>query len=121
MDLRVLITTAGPETPSPGLPITVEVRDTSHLDVAATTVASAHTRTGEIDAGDATFAEDTLGHQPVATVNVRVPKDLPEHASLTVWARVAAEDTDHVTAGDWITVQSYPVNSGVIVVDVVAV
>lgn len=117
----MLITTAGPQTPPPGLPITVEVRDTSRMDVAATTVASGNATTGEIDAGDATFADDPNGHQPIATVHLRVPKDLPEHASLTVWARVAAQDSEHVAAGDWITVQSYPVTSGAVVVDVVPV
>mgnify|MGYP006926212776 CR=1 FL=1 len=120
MDLHVLVTTAGPEQPPPGLPVVVEVRDTSRLDVASTTVSSARSVTGQV-ADQHTFPEDPLDHQPVASVQLSVPDDVPDPDSLTVWARVAAEDHDHVSAGDWITVQAYPVHSDIVVVDVVPV
>jgi hypothetical protein len=121
MDLHVLVTTAGPEQPPPGLPVVVEVRDTSQLDVASTTISSARAVTGEVDTEQARFPEDPLQHQPVASVRVAVPDDVPDPDSLTVWARVAAEGHEHVSTGDWITVQAYPVHSDLVVVDVVPV
>lgn len=110
MDVHVLVTTAGPEEPPAGLPVVVEVRDTSQLDVASTTVCSGRAVTGEV-----------AGGQGVAEVDLAVPEDGPDRDGLTVWVRVAASDQEHVAAGDWITVQSYPVRSNSVVVEVVPV
>ncbi|WP_109473260.1 hypothetical protein [Ornithinimicrobium cavernae] len=113
MDVHVLVTTAGPEQPPAGLPVVVEVRDTSQLDVASTTVSSATTVTGT--------AEVAAGQPRVADVRLNVPDDVPDASSLTVWARVTSEEHEHVAAGDWITVQAYPVQSGNVTVEVVQV
>lgn len=117
MDVRVLVATTGPQQPDAGLPVTVELRDTSQLDVASTTVCSASTVTGQVE--DAAAAGQD--HRPVADVVLTVPAEVSDPASLTVWARVARQPAEHVEPGDWITVQAYPVEAETVIVDVVPV
>lgn len=121
MQLHVLVTAVGPEQPPSGLPVVVEVRDTSQLDVTSTTVCSARAVTGAVDADHAMIPRETQEHEPVASVWVTVPDDFAHPDSLTVWARVASESHEHVTAGDWITVQAYPVHSEAVAVEIVLV
>lgn len=127
MDVRVLVAAAGPDGPPAGAPVVVEVRDTSRMDVASTTVAAGRAVCGDVPA-DATSADvggllgtDTPGRVVVAVVDLSLPDEAPDLRDLTVWARVATTDQEHVTSGDWITVQSYPVEPGTVVVEVVPI
>ncbi|MCK0111495.1 hypothetical protein MWU75_05010 [Ornithinimicrobium sp. F0845] len=118
MDVNVLVAAAGPDEPPAGTPVVVEIRDTSLLDVASTTVSTARTVTGS---GTAPATQgDVPGRQVIASVDLTVPDDV-DPRGLTVWARVATGDHEHVTAGDWITVQAYPLQSETVLVEVVPV
>lgn len=128
MDVRVLVTTTGPEAPQAGTPVVVEIRDTSVLDVASTTVCAQATVSrpaGEAPATDPDVVPPpgpaVADHPVVAAVDLIVPERVQGLAGLTVWARVAQDDHAHVAAGDWITVQAYPVESETVVVEVVQV
>lgn len=95
MQLRVVVTARGPA-PGPGTPLRVEVRDGSVADGAATIVAAAD----EAVAQEGESAE--LGELVLDVPDDVAPRDC------TVWAHVRAAGGEQVTAGDWITVQSYP-------------
>jgi len=116
MDVHVLVTAAGPDGPEAGTPVVVEIRDTSRMDVASTTVSAARTTVGDVDASVATaetgrhVGEDVPERLTVAAADLAVPDDA-DLRGLTVWARVATSDHEHITSGDWITVQSYPVQT----------
>ena len=101
MQLLVRVTTPGP-VPEPGAPVQVEVRDTSVADAGAVVVAAATEPVGErlSTATRALLAERTF--------------DLPDDGApqdWTVWVHVQATGATGPSAGDWITVQSYPVTS----------
>lgn len=135
MDVRVLVTTAGPERPVPGTPAVVEIRDTSVLDVASTTVCSETTISrapAALEQAPAALEQDGSAEglpprtdgtdqQVVVSVDLSVPDDVPDPTGLTVWARVAQDDHEHVAAGDWITVHACPVESETVVVEVIQV
>lgn len=97
MQLRVVVTARGPA-PGAGVPLRVEVRDTSVADSGATVVAAA--------------TEPVTG--PDGSALAELTFDLPDDGAprdWTVWAHVRAAGEERVTSGDWITVQSYPVQS----------
>lgn len=100
VQLMVVVTTAG-SGPEPGTPVHVEVRDTSVADAPATVVAATTEPVGgAVSETGAGLAEVVL--------------DLPDEGApqdWTVWAHVQRTGATGVGAGDWITVQSYPVSS----------
>lgn len=85
-----------------GLPLRVEVRDTSLADAAAVTIA----------AGEALLTE--AGE---TTVPLDIPEEALAAAELSVFAH-AGPDPAWVAAGDYLTVQHYPVSAAVPVVEV---
>lgn len=122
----MLVTTADADAPRKGSPLRVEIRDTSKIDVAATTVCSAEGVVGEGVSAAPTESDIALvgleaGQVPCADLCLHMPDDVADLDSLTVWAQIAAGEGDHVSAGDWITVQAYPVLEDVVVVEVVQV
>jgi hypothetical protein len=110
MQLLVSITARGIE-PEPGVPVHVEVRDTSIADAGSVIVASA---TGEV----ATGPPRSAGAHASRGFDERVPLaqlllDLPDEGSpqdWSVWAHVQTAGGGGLQRGDWITVQSYPVS-----------
>mgnify|MGYP001592141190 CR=1 FL=1 len=103
MDLTVSVVTRGPA-PAPGTPLRVEVRDTTTQDAAAVVLARVDTTTEDPDVAVPGAPAGLL-----ATVQVEVP-DAPATpaADLTVFAHVSTNGGEEVTAGDLLTVQSYP-------------
>lgn len=93
--------TAGGSGPEPGTPVHVEVRDTSVADAPATVMAAATEAVGH--RGDETDGA-------LAEVELELPDDGTPR-DWTVWAHVHRTGATGVGAGDWITVQSYPVAS----------
>ncbi|HNV10559.1 MAG TPA: hypothetical protein PKN27_04415 [Propionibacteriaceae bacterium] len=92
--------------PAEGTPLVVEVRDTSLMDVAAVTVCHAET---SVVAPSADAPESAA----LGSVIVDAPDDLVAAGALTVFAHVRVAETDFVSVGDFLTVQSYPVQPGV--------
>lgn len=80
--------------PADGTAVHVEVRDTSLADAPARTLAQGEgaTRGG------------------AAAVVLDVPDDLAADGTVTVWARVAVNGSAVTSVGDWITMQSYPLD-----------
>ncbi len=96
MNVLVEIESEGAEHPPRGTPIHVEVRDVGLQDARATVVGSADTTVGSTG-------------RLLAKLAVRVTT-LPRHT--TIWAHVDVDRDGHVSAGDYITVQSFPVPTG---------
>ena len=86
--------------PDSGTPVLVEVRDTAVADAAAVVVASGQ---AEVTAAP--------GSDVLARVSIEVDAALVVAGSLTVFAHVAAGGAGEVSAGDLISVQSYPVTA----------
>ncbi len=86
--------------PESGLPVQIEVRDTGVQDAAAIRLATA---------SGSTLPPDTAG--VIASLPVTVSDADLTNGSLTVFARVATAPTDHVSLGDYITQQSYPLTA----------
>src|SRR5205807_3771397 len=84
------------ETPPSGSPLRVEIRDVGLADAKATVV------------GRADAALRPLGRH-LATVSIDVAH-LPRHT--TIWAHVDVDRDGRVSAGDYITTQSFPVPTG---------
>jgi hypothetical protein len=100
MQLTIHVVPDGPPEPVPaeGTAVHVEVRDTSLADAPATTLAAAD--------GVTTGSPDWS-----ADVPVDVPDGLPLDGSVTLWARVAASGSSATSEGDWITMQSFPLDT----------
>lgn len=97
LTVAVRVDPVGGSRPAPGSPVTVELRDTGLADAPSVVLASGHGRVAHGD--DPTIAEVELD---VDTGT------LPDSARLTVSAQVIAGETRAV--GDWITMQSHPVD-----------
>lgn len=120
MLLTVAVVCRG-ERPADGTPVVIELRDSSLMDVAAVRVDGVQARVGEPAAGvgeTVPFAPD-----PLAVAQLEAPDDLVEAHALTVFAHVLAAGTPEVAAGDFLTVQSYPVTPATpdLVVEVVRI
>jgi hypothetical protein len=90
---------SGSDRPGAGTPTVVELRDTGVADAKATTIA---VWTGVLG---------RTGGGPIATAEFHVePASLDPKARLTVWARCAASGSPRKTKGDWITMESVPVD-----------
>ena len=100
MLLSVRVDPADPDAPAPvdGTPVHVEIRDVSLADAAAVVLA-----TGD---GVTSGAPDWS-----ADVAVDVPA-VPAGTAATVWARVAVSGAASTSRGDWITMESFPVDEG---------
>ncbi len=85
-----------------GLPLRVEVRDTSFADAAAVTLAS----------GEAMLTDGGR-----TTVPLDVPEEALAAADLSAFAH-AGPDPASVAVGDYLTVQHYPVSAAAPVVEV---
>ena len=134
MELTVRVVTRG-ERPADGTPLVIDVRDTSLMDVAATSVSNRVTTVGTTP--DATETDGSLGRDdvpqgtgqgpdadaPLAVVRLEVPDDLVSAQALTVFVHVETTGAREVSAGDLLTVQSYPVHadSNEITVEVVRI
>jgi uncharacterized lipoprotein YbaY len=94
--ILVQVTVAGSERPPEDAAVRVEVRDTSIADAPAVTLGSA---TGRVR-GRGSWIE---------TVEVDVD-DLPD--GCTVFAHVDVDGDGRLSAGDYLTTQSYPVPPG---------
>ncbi len=105
MQLSITVVTAD-ERPPAGTPLVVEVRDTALMDVPSVTVGRVETR---VDAPGGDAVEPGC----LATTALEVADDLVAAGSLTVFAHVAVGGTESVSPGDFVTVQSYPVEPGV--------
>jgi uncharacterized lipoprotein YbaY len=91
----VLVDPASGERPPPGSRVHVEVRDTSVADAPARVTAQAD---GDVREGGGALA------------TLELP-DADLGPGLTVWAHVDVERTGRVSAGDYVTMQSYPLPS----------
>ncbi len=107
MLLSVQVQPADRDAPAPadGTPVHVEIRDVSLADAPASVLA----------AGDG-VTSGAPGWS--ADVAVDLPASLPVGGSIAVWARVAASGAESTSAGDWITMQSFPLQQGVTAVTV---
>lgn len=85
------------ERPATGTPISVDLRDTTQLDVDAVVLAST---TCEVVGTDSVW---------LATAELATDVEIDVRADLTVWARVAASGEASTAVGDWITMQHVPV------------
>lgn len=94
MKLTIEVVAAGDRL-SAGSPVVVQIRDAGLQDAGAVTVAEARTRSRECPAGE-----------PFASATIDV-KEKSSH--LIVWVHVDVDDSGDVSAGDYITMQSYPV------------
>jgi uncharacterized lipoprotein YbaY len=92
----VEVAVEGSERPPIGVPVNVEIRDVGLADAPAVTLGKAK--------GAVRGRKGIL-----ATVNVEVPV-LARHAA--VWAHVDVDRDGRLSAGDFITVQSFPVPPG---------
>jgi hypothetical protein len=90
----VEVSAQGEERPAVGAPVRVEARDTSYADAIAEVVGSTD---GEV--------RGQLGRW-LTTVELAV-ETLP--ASCTIWVHVDVDGDGRVSAGDFITMASYPV------------
>ena len=97
MLMRVRVTPDGsPDpAPAPGTPVHVEVRDESVADGVAPVLAS----------GDGAVEAD--GRSWSAELRIDVPESVSSTSGAGLWARVGAGP--RTAAGDWITMQSCPV------------
>jgi uncharacterized lipoprotein YbaY len=90
--MTLYLTVNSSEPLPPGTPLRVEIRDTSQADAAAVIVASQTTRVPA--SGDA------------ITVSIALER-VPDGS--TVWAHADLDGDGRVSAGDFITMESYPV------------
>ena len=90
--MRLYLTVVSTEALPPGTPLRVEVRDTSQADAAAVRVAS-HTTKVPAAGGPVTVSFNLE----------RVPD------GSTVWAHADVDGDGRVSSGDFITMESYPV------------
>ena len=95
MELTIEIVAAG-ECPPEGSPVIVQVRDAGYADAAATTLAEKTVRSREAKSGE-----------PIANARVRVET---EGSHPIVWVHVDVDNSGDVSNGDYITMQSYPVD-----------
>ncbi len=99
MRVRVIPDGSPDPAPAPGTPVRIEVRDESMADGVAAVLAAADATVSAGGGGVSWSAEATL--------------DLPDSVSSTsgagVWARVASGGADRTAPGDWLTMQSFPV------------
>jgi hypothetical protein len=84
--------------PAPGSAAIVELRDISLVDDAAVTLARRAT-----DIGPA-------GDRHIVSAELAVDAGLDPRADLTVWVRVTETPHDDLAVGDWITMQTVPVD-----------
>jgi hypothetical protein len=93
--VRVIVNVSihGPDRPPPGVAVRVEARDTSLQDAAAVIVGRA---TASVDPGEPRLAsvEDTIDPMP----------DM-----CTAWVHVDVDGDGRVSAGDYITMEAFPV------------
>lgn len=94
MRVVVEISVEGAERPPDGVPVHVEVRDTTYVDTIAPLVAET---TGTVESNSGA----RLG-----SVQLDVAPDAPQE--LTVFAHVDVDGDGSVSAGDFITTMSYP-------------
>ncbi len=87
------------ERPAPGSAAIVELRDVTAIDAAAVTLAR---RVANI--------ADASGRRLLRT-KLTVDQSVDPRADLTVWVRITESPDDDLTAGDWITMQSVPVDT----------
>ena len=93
--MTLYLTVVSPaETPPPGTPLRVEIRDTSYADAAARLVASQ------------TTTVPATG-QPI-TVSIKLDR-VPD--GCTVWAHADVDGDGRVSSGDFITMESFPVQT----------
>lgn len=77
----------------------VELRDVTEVDAEAITLAR---RVAKIASRPG---------QHLVTTELGVDRFIDPRADLTVWVRVTASPDDDLAAGDWITMQSVPVDA----------
>ncbi|MEK6373087.1 MAG: hypothetical protein AABO58_10360 [Acidobacteriota bacterium] len=94
MQLTVEVVATG-DGPAAGSPVIVQIRDAALQDAAATTVAEARTRSRAARQGE-----------PLARVELSYTQ-AGEHPF--VWVHVDVDNSGDVSAGDYLTMQSYPV------------
>lgn len=104
MHLSITVATVGARPPA-GAPLVVEVRDTALMDVPSVTVGRVETR---VEAHG-----DPADPGRLAAVSLDVPDDVVARGTLTIYAHVAVAGARSVELGDFVTVQSYPVEPGV--------
>lgn len=126
MQLTVTVVTPA-ERPADGTPVVIDVRDTSRMDVAATSVNRVVTSVGalppEPDAGPEAAPERDDIPEALTIAELEVPDDLVDAGALTVFVHVEAAGSEQITAGDLLTVQSFPVVTGAdeLVVEVIRI
>lgn len=126
MLVTVRVVPVAGQSPPDGAPVTIEVRDVSRADGPSVTVATADTVVGALgettDGTSPTTPPDLAATDiPAAVTVAELEVDdelLVDGRDLAVWARVDLSGQPRVSAGDWITTQSYPVRAGVDAVDV---
>lgn len=97
MVVLVEVVVDGADRPPVGAPVRVEVRDTSQADTEAPLLAETTT---------AVEGEHTHWLQ---TVELVLPdEEVDPRARLTVFAHVDVDEDDAISAGDFITMRSYP-------------
>jgi uncharacterized lipoprotein YbaY len=97
MEVRVGVVSRNGEAPPVGTPVRIELRDVSLADAPSTVVAAA----------DTTVIEGDEGWLAVATLEVD-DATWQRAAGLSFWARVAASGAERTSPGDWITMESVP-------------
>jgi uncharacterized lipoprotein YbaY len=85
------------ERPPAGTPVRIELRDVSMADAPSTTVAAA----------DTTVVDQEEGPLAVATLEVD-DATWQRAAALSFWARAAVSGAERTSAGDWVTMESVP-------------
>jgi serine/threonine protein kinase len=106
MEVRVGVVSRNGEAPPVGTPVRIELRDVSLADAPSTVVAAA----------DTTVIERDDGRLAVATLEVD-DTTWQRAAGLSFWARVAASGAERTSAGDWITMESVPLQPHVVDVE----
>lgn len=94
MRIIVRVSVSGSERPAAGLPVRVEVRDTTFEDAPAPTIASA---TGRV-------RDDSRGILERLELDVEA---LPDSA--IVWVHIDVDGDGRLSIGDFVTTVSYPV------------
>ena len=95
MKLLLTIVGMGGELLPPGSPLTVEIRDTSLADAPATVLRQLRTDVPRV----------------VPTTGVPVTMDLPAiPEGATIWVHVDTDRDGRVSKGDFVSVESYPVD-----------
>jgi hypothetical protein len=102
--LSVTVVLEGGEPPPPGTTLRVEVRDVAYADAPAEVLGAAATEVAGAVAGASAEARPVLG-----AVTCEVER-APEMG--VVWCHIDVDGDGRVSAGDYITTQSWPVPPG---------